>query len=485
MPDAPLTLAGALTGMDNPPPDDTPKTGREGAPGAPAANAAGTPTIPEPEIKELAPEEPEEEPNGNPGADDAPETMEGAMRRGIDEETAKAEAEAAQKKKDEEAAAPTEAAKKKESETKPATERDADLKHEHAPHTHPKTRKVITDFQNKARAARDERDAVIAEREALKRERDELVAKTKTTHATLPKEIETELATLRERVRELDIAQDPQIIAKYDKPIQANNDAIVAVLKAQGYGMKLDAEGKAVDNPAAIATLLKSGLTYDNLQPLIDKLKTAGMHADARKIEKAIDRNEDLAEQRGREIDTWKKDHGLRMQQREQVTKAQSEAQNKAFAQQTDAQLKADLDTLAKDFPALKEPPQPTATDTPAVKQAKEKAIADYNAAAEKIAQAVKGFDTANIPADKMPEVVGRINAAAIQAIVLKTHLLPRMKAEAAANTARIKELETELETLRNAGRLSRAQTNSPSEPTRGAGEAGSLEEALRHAMPS
>lgn len=483
MADAPesLNLAGALTGMDNPPADDVPKTG---AATAPAGDAKiETPVIPEPEIKELAPEEPEPEPEKKKDEDEPTDDIEGAMRRGADDTKAKETAAAEQKKKDDEAAAAAEKAKA----TAPATERDADLNTKVGDHTHPKTRKIITDFQSKAKAARDERDAEkaarAAEKQAWEKERAELAEKAKGT--TLPKETEEELKTLRERVRELDITQDPQIVAKYDKPIQSNNDAIVAVLKSQGYGIKQDAEGKSIENPKAIADLVRAGLTYDNLQPLIDKLKTAGLHGDARKIEKAIDRNEDLTEQRGREIETWKKDHGLRTQQREQLTKQQSEEQLKAFAQQTDVQLKNDLEALAKDFSAIKEPPQPLATDTPAVKAAKEKAIADYQAGAAKIAEAVKAFNPDGVAPEKRAEVVGRINSAAIQSVVLKQHVLPKIKAEMAALEKLNKELTAELEQLRSAGKLSRLQSNAPGDTPTNGSQAADLESALRSAFPA
>lgn len=480
MPDVPAPVGGFalsdFTNIPNPPPDDTLKTTPDAGTAAPG-QAASVP-VAEPPISDLTPDEPQsdkpepaEEPVGG---------LETVMRQSP-ADMAKKDAETEKARLESEAAA---AAKAKPDATS-TPDRDKDLVYEPAPHQQPKTRKLIEGFQAKARDARNERDAAAAQakadRDAWQKEKAELEQKLKGT--TLPKEVETEIATLRERVRELDIAQDPAIDTKYNKPIAANNEAIVAVLRSQGYGSKPDAEGKLVENPQAIASLIKAGLTYDNLQPLIDKLKTAGLHGEARKIERAIDKNESLAEERTKEIDTWKKDHGLRTQQREQMTKQQAEAQNAAYGRQTQAQLQADLDALAKDFSYLKPPAEPALTDTPEVKKAKEAAMAEYRASEAKIHELVKGLNPTGASPEKTAEIIGRINANAIQAITLKEVVLPRVLKEIAALKAQLKERDDELGKIRDAGKLSRLQGGGP-DVVSGGEQAQSLEAAFQAAMP-
>lgn len=441
-------------------------------------DASAPVTIPEPEIKPLANED-----DAPKDDDEAPQSLENAMRDAppevkpaVDKST-KAKEEPAPKDGKETDAAPT----------APATTRDDDLKHEMGAHTHPKTRTVITKFQAAAKAARDERDAVIAEREALKKEREELTAKVKSAPA--PKELEDEVKTLRERVRELDITKDPLIETKYDKRIASNNDSILEVLKSQGFGKsKVEKDGKVeyVDNPASVSALVKSGLTLKNLQPYIKALEDEGLIEEAEAIRESVRENMRLSRDKTAEIESWKGDHTKRQQAREQQTKQASEERKASFTQQTDSQYRAELEQLEKNFPYLKQPPAPLATDTPAVQKAKQTAIDEYNAAAQKIEAEVKTLNPQAVAPEKVSEVVGKINASAILAIALKTHVLPKVIKDLQTRDMRIKELETELEKIRGAGRMSRLQGASPSgDLNAGKPEPTSLEQAFKQERPS
>lgn len=468
-----------FTEIPNPPADDTPKAGADGG-AAPQIDTAAlkTGTIAEPEIKELAEDDPEK------GRDDIPESLETAMRSSPDADRKEQERIAAEQKVKDQAAVAEKATKEGESGGKTAAEieRDADLKHDLTTHRAP-TRKVITDFQTKAKAARDERDKIAVEKAAIQKERDDLIEKLKTAPAS--KEVDDELKTLRERVRELDITRDPVLEKKYDSRIKANNDSIINVLKAQGFGMVKGDGEKLVENPQAIAELVKGGLTFKTLNPLLKKLDEADLVDEAEAIRDAIRQNNRLSQERTQEVESWKSDHGRRLQAREQETKQQAEARQSAFTQQTDAQYRAELAALEKDFAYLKQPPAPLSTDTPAVKQAKEAAIAEFTAAAKRIETEVKGLSPDGVPQDKIAEVVGRINSQAILAIALKAHVLPSLKRDLAAARKERDEATAELAKIRDAGRISRLQGQAPgSDPNAGKAEPTSLEDAFRSVTP-
>lgn len=471
---------------DAPPPTPEKETSTP-EPDAPETAAPETPE--EPETPERPANEPTDKAPDKKGDDEPARTLQNAMdaqpdadKKAAQEATAAAED---QKKADEEAAA-AEAAKAAGEPEKPNTdERDADLKVEWGPHTHANTRKKFEATAAKTRAARDERDAVIAEREALRKERDELAEKAKAVEP--PKELVEEVKTLRERVRELDISKDPIIEAKYDKKIAANNDRIIDVLKSQGFGLSKKADGTTIENPKAISDLQKAGLTLKNLNQYIVELEKADLIEEADAIREAVRENNRIARDKTLEIESWKGDYSKRQQAREQETKAQQEKRESEFRQQTDSQLNAEIEELAKNFSYIKKPAGPLPTDPPAVATAKQKAVADYEAAAKEIETAVKGLSPNGAAPEKLAEVVGRINASAIQAIILKKQVLPRVLKDMAAKDARIKELEAKLGKIDSASRLSRAQGSAPSgdQPNRGAPEPRSFEEALRAGAPS
>ncbi len=406
----------------------------------------------EPEI----PERPEDDPTDNKKDDeddDSDRTLESEIAEPAEvakKQKAKEEAEA-KKKADDEAAA----AEKAEKEGK-AAGRDDDLVPEIGPHVHQKTRKIITDFQAKAKAARDERDAVVAEREALKKERDELAQKAQTIK--VPKEAEEELKSLRERVRELDISKDPALEAKYDRRIATNQTRITDILKNQGYGAHKEGD-KIVENPKAISELVKSGLTLKNLAPIIAKLDAAELVEEADEIRESLRENLRLAREKQAEIESWKGDYEKRQEQRQQLTQQQQEQRSASFRAETDKVLGADLSTLAKDFPFVNQPPSPLPSDPPAVAKAKQAAIDEFNAANPRIEAAVKAFNPAGVAPEKQAEAVGRLNAAAIQAVIIKERVIPRMIRERNELTARNKELEAKIAKYENAGKLSRAHS--------------------------
>lgn len=488
----------ALVNMPNPPPDDSPK----GPAAAPVVQQNGAPTIQEPEIKPLVddegadtsqsdkapenaqegaekPKAEEEQPSDNPF-----DTLESRMRQSHPEKKGPPKPE--EKAADE--AKPAVDASKNEAATK-AAERDKDLP-QLSPQAHPKTAKVFRDLTAKAVAARDERDQFIqkskSEVEALQAKVAELEQKVSAApKVEIPKEIEAELATLREKVREYDITADPQIVSKYDAPQKQNNEAILGILKGHKYGFtKKDGSNDLVEDPQAIPSLLKQGLTHDTLQPLIDKLKGAGQHADARKIERYLDANETLQEQKGREISDWKGNYESRRQMSDLQAKKAQEQHAETVRKVTEQHVTTATEEIAKAFPQLKVPPAPLPNDPPAVAKAKQEALDAFNAAEAKVQAEIQTFNTQNLKPEEVPNLIGRVTAAAMTSAMLRHRILPAVQKELAASAARIKELEAQLEARENAGKLSRLQVGG-NEASAQQPKFETLEDALKAGPPA
>ena len=400
-------------------------------------------------------------------------------------EAAKKEEErlAAEKKVADEAAA--KAAKPAEVQT---DDRDKDLKVDFAPHTSVTNRKLITSFQHAAKSARDERDTIAAERDAMRKERDELAEKAKSV--AVPKEIEDKLKAYAERIRELDISKDPELETKFDQPIEANNKRIVdvlnqniATLKDEGFGFirKADKDGKEtmVEAPGAMDKLVKAGLNHKNLAPFCKVLENAGLVDEAEAIREGVRENMRLARDKQAEVDKWKVGHDQRIQAREQQTKQATTDRQQAIHQHARTILNRDLETLSKDMPFIMRPAGPQTGDAPAVVKAKEAALAKYVAAEAKINAELATFRIDHLPPEKQPEVAGKITANAMQAVTLKTYVIPELMRDLAARAARIKELEEENARYVNAGKISRIQGAAPSTEPRGQSTAASLEEAF------
>jgi len=493
-----------FTDIPNPPADDLPAGADAPVKQMPVADAGSSATIEEPEIKPLVGDDDgadaggDDKPAADASGDDDEVPAHGSLSDALRQSPEDAKAADAEKKAAADKKTADEAAAKALSETNPAKaaedsaaksaseQRDSDLKTDTAAHTSPKTRKIITDFQAKTKAARDERDRAAAEVTALKRERDELLEKVKAAPVT--KEIDEEVKALRERVRELDISRDPIIQQKYDRKIESNNKSIIDTLKAQGFGIVVDPDTqRTVENPNAIAELMAGGLTLKALNPLLKKLEEAELIDEADAIREAIRQNKQLGAEKNQEIESWKADHSKRVSAREQQTNQQIEQRQAAFREQTDVQYRSAVEAMAKDLPFLKKPAEPLPTDTPAVAKAKQTALDEYAAASKKIEDEVRTLNPDGVPPEKMPEIVGRINSNAILAITLKNHVLPRLMREQTASAARIKQLESELEKIRGAGKLSRLQAGGgggDQSAHHGSSEPTSIEQALAMAQP-
>lgn len=375
---------------------------------------------------------------------------------------------AAQKAKDEAEAAAKKTAPAK---TPEQDARDADLKDQLSPHTHPKTRKVIEAKNAKIQEARNERDRLAKESAELKTKYDEAVEKSKGT--TLPKETEDELKTLRERVRELDITRDPQMEAKYDRPTAANNKLAVDLLKGFDADKMPDPSDatKLVVNPNFETQLLNGGLSLRKLQPFIQKLDEKGFADEAEQLREVVRENTRLAKAKTAEVESWKADYDTRKQARVQQGQQQTEAEVKALQTETDTTLKAELTELSKTLPFLNPPPAPLATDADAVRKAKQAALDEYNSAAKQVSDMVAAFNSSGKTPEQARAASAKFSASAILGVVARQHAIPRLLKDAAAKDARIKDLETQLGKLRGANTLSRQHASLASAPQGGAAE--------------
>jgi len=418
----------------------------------PAASESADPTTPEPDS------EPEPEPEVIEAAE--PESKEEESFTSISdelEELNRQSSEAAKAKQN----PPVETPKAEETPKPVENVRDADLKLDERASTvlHPKTKKIIEERNQKIIAERNKAELLVKEKSEMEQELQKLREAAKTT--AIPKPVEEELTKLRERIRELDISQDPALETKYDAPIRQNHDKIIEVLKSFGLGQTAD--GKA--DPAAIETLKKSGMGFSAIAPHIKKLSDAGEEGAAEELREILRENIRIGRDKEREVSDWKSNFEGKKQQTIQQSQQQQENYSTQVREQASKILNADIAELSKDFPYLNRPTEPLSTDTPAVARAKQEAIAAFEAASQAVSKAVGALDPSKGPPEKALEAQGRVSASAVQGIILREHVLPRVKKELAELRARNAELESKVGKIQNAGKLSRAHAAAASAP--------------------
>lgn len=358
-------------------------------------------------------------------------------------------------------AKPEPVAEKKADTPAPTDERDKDLKLDERVSTamHPKTKKIIDERNQKIIAERNKAEALAKEKQNLEAELAKIREEAKKT--TVPKEVQEELTQLRQRIRELDITKDPALEAKYDKPVRENQDKILSVLQEYGLGMTKD--GKP--DPETIETLKKSGMSFSSLSSYIKKLSDAGEEDAAETVRELLRENIRYARAKEKEISEWKGDFEGKKQQTQQLTQQQQEKTVAEIRSHAERILNSDIAELAKDFPFINRPPEPDPKDSPAVVKAKQDAIAAYDAAAKAISESVAQLDPAKAPPEKAAEVNGRITASAVQGIILRQHVLPRLAKDLAELKARNAELEVKVGKIKTAGTLSRAHAAAATAP--------------------
>jgi len=215
----------------------------------------------------------------------------------------------------------------------------------------------------------------------------------------------------------------------------------------------------------AIEALKKSGMGFSAIAPHIKKLSDAGEEGAAEELREILRENIRIGREKEKEIGDWKTNFESKKQQTIQQSQQQQENYTTQVREHASKILNADIAELSKDFPYLNRPSEPLPTDTPAVARAKQDAITAFEAASQAVSKAVGSLDPSKAPPEKALEAQGRVSASAVQGIILREHVLPRVKKELAELRARNAELEAKVGKIQTAGKLSRAHAAAASAP--------------------
>jgi len=340
-------------------------------------------------------------------------------------------------------------------------QRDEDLKLDvrQSAAMHPKTKKIIEERNQKIIAERNKAEALAKEREEMAAELNRVREQLK--KGAMPKEAEEELKTLRERIREMDITRDPSFEVRFDRPVAENQNKILGILQEFGVGKTQDGE----DDPEAVENLRKEGLNFKTVAPYIKKLSDEGYEEEAEQLRELLRDNIRIKNSKEKEISEWKTNFEVKKQQAAQFSQQQTEKSSVEVREHATRILNSDIAELSKEFPFLNRPADPVPTDSPAVAKSKQDAIAAYDAAAKSISDAVAQLDPSRATPDKVAEVSGRLTANAVQNIIIRQHILPRLLKDLTELKARNSELETKVGKIKTAGSLSRAHAAAASAP--------------------
>lgn len=421
--------------------------------------------IPEPEVPETAPDT-EPEPEAKSETDESPDPEPETSISDELEELNRQSSEAKSKPAPVPEAKPEEPVK-----PAPVSQRDSDLNLDtrQSAAMHPKTKKIIEERNQKIIVERNKAEALAKEKESLAIELNKAREALKT--GVIPKETEEELTKLRETVREFDIQRDPSIQAKYDKPIADNQEKILTVLKSFGVGKTADDK----DDPEAVAKLQREGLNFKTVTPYIKKLSDEGYEEEAEQLRELLRDNIRIKSAKESEIFSWKTNFSAKKEQSLVEQRQNQEKTVSEIREHSQRILNSDISSLAKDIPFLQRPADPLPTDSAAVTKAKQDSIAAYDAMAKQVSEAVSELDPSKVPPDKVAEVNGRVSANAVQSIIFKQHVLPKLMKDLADLRARNSELEAKFGKIKTAGTLSRAHAAAASSP---AGAKASLPES-------
>lgn len=383
--------------------------------------------------------------------------------------------EAAEEKRiaDEKKAADDKKAADEAAKNSPTATRDADLKVDgDDPHMRPKTRKVIEERNAKIIEARNARDTAAKEKETLAQQVKDLQAKVDAAAAAkLPEAVEQELTQLRQTVRELDASRDPAIKTKYDSVIDTNRKSVIAILK-DDFGLGKDKDGK--DDLSAINAITKAGVSLASVAPYLKKMEEGGFVNEAEGIRETIRENIRLERARTAEITEAAKNGDQRRQQVQAQTEEQQKLTTEVTSKALQSELKAGVDEYNKQYPYMHDPEPVKDGDSPATITAKNAAIADFKTATDKVKAECAALNWTGKPPEVAAELQGKVQANAVQHIMLKNYVFPRLLKEATASAARIKELEAEVAKFKKAGSTNRAHISAAAAPAAG-GDAAKL----------
>ena len=310
-----------------------------------------------------------------------------------------------------------------------------DLEKQVETHVKPTTRKIIDNFKDNAKKARDEAAQARAELKSLQSQLEEA------KKSGVPKEVQDEIALLRERVRSVDASQDPAIVKKYEEPIKKNTEFVVDTLVKRGL------------SPDQGEMLKKGPLTMSRLKSVIDSIET-GVGADGKQytpdpdtadqLREAIRDNARLAKSRSEEITQWQQTYEVRQKQQQENVKKEID--------DTNARANERVGKVIARFDFLQKPKDPEANDAPAVKAQKLKAIEEHNSEVLRFAEALKK-DTATI---KDAIVTAR------EGVLIREIVVPRLESRLAAALKEVEALRADKGRLRKAGEMARTTSPTP-----------------------
>jgi F0F1-type ATP synthase membrane subunit b/b' len=403
---------------------------------------------PEPVAEEPA-AEPEVAETPEPEASDAPNSLEDELAE-LNRQSSEAKSKVAAKPVAEQPK-PAEAAKQRDDDLQLDTRQTAAM--------HPRTKKIIEERNQKIVTERNRAESLAKEKEELAAELNR--ARESLKKGVVPKETEEELTRLRERIRELDITRDPSLEEKYDKPVTENEGRIIGILQEFGVGKTVN--GK--DDPEAIEKLKSDGISFKSISPYIKKLSDEGYEDEAEGLRELLRENIRVKNAKQKEISEWRTNFDVKKQQAAQFSQQKQEQTLSEVRDHATRILNSDLTDLAKDFSFLNKPSEPLPSDSPAVAKAKQDALAAYEAASKSVSEAVSQLDASKAPPERVSEIQGRLTANAVQNIVIRQQVLPRLMKDLADLKARNSELEAKVGKIKSAGTLSRAHAAAATSP--------------------
>jgi len=288
----------------------------------------------------------------------------------------------------------------------------------------PKTRETFDVLKKKAR---DEIAAAQARADQLSKDL-EAAQKNTIPPDKLPEPIEAELKELREFRATFDIERDPQFQQKYDSRKESNNEAVYGTLRAHGLR----------DDQIELLKKMGDSERVDAIGDLLEKIP----HTSRLKVQAKLAENISLEDQRGQELSEARS-------KADQILKDRKEAPSKqveSFYKEVESHAKSLISSV--DFLSVAE----VSSSTPAAERQR---IEAQNKEAAKL----QGLFV-KVLADESPK--GKAEAA------LGLVYAHRLKSENSSLSAKVSELQKEIDDIKKAGsvgKIGRAPASAGSKP--------------------
>ncbi len=274
--------------------------------------------------------------------------------------------------------------------------------------------------------------------------------------ATVPKEIEEELSTLRNITRQVAIERDPAFQKQHDAPIAKNISNLDAAFTEvwQANGAKPEAIKARLDQ------FKRGGYNWDLVGDEIAAMRDRKMNGTALKIESMVRRNDELSSARADAIGAQNELNGQSAAKQAEALKVHQTRQQQLREIASKGTTEGFVNTEAefkKMFPSLVAPELPTDKDTPQLQASKKAARAEYDNAVSSVRTEFARFAPDPADPEKTAKLTGEFQSLALFGLLAKNHLLPKFAKELAARDAQIGERETRLAAFKKAGAVNGA----------------------------